>query len=114
MAKSRPPQSGNSRTSHMAAQLASALDLESRSSLHAFHTSEPCVTCVSIPLVLTLTSPAVVALDVLAVGRLALPNISLPMGFLVPLLPSQLWNALHADIAVALTTCWFSDKYFAA
>jgi hypothetical protein len=94
----------------MAARLASALDLEPRSSLHAFHTSKPCITCVSIPLVLTRTSPAVVALDVCAVGRLALPNISLLTGFLVPLLLSQLWNALHADIAVALTTCWYFGR----
>jgi hypothetical protein len=28
--------------------------------------------------------------------------------------PSQLWYANHADIAVALTACWFSDKYFAS
>jgi hypothetical protein len=114
MAKSRPPHSGDSRACCVAARLASAFDLEPRSSLHAFHTSKPCVTCVSIPLVLTRTSPAVVALDVCAVGRLALLNISSPTGFLIPLLPLQLWKALHTDIAVALTTCWFSDKYFAA
>jgi hypothetical protein len=114
IAKLRRPHSGDSRASHVAAQLALAFDLEPRSSLHAFHTSKPYVTCVSIPLVLTLTSPAVVALNVCAVGRLALLKISSPTGFLAPLLPSQLWKALHADIAVALTTCWFSDKYFAA
>jgi hypothetical protein len=113
MAKSRPPHSGDS---CLAARLALAFDLKPRSSLHAFHTSKPCVTCMSIPLVLTLTSPAVVDLDVRAVVMSALLNISSPTGFLAPLLPSQLWNAIHAyaDIAVALTTCWFSDKYFAA
>jgi hypothetical protein len=114
MAKSRPPHSGDSRASCVAARLASTFDLKPRSSLHAFHTSKPCVTCVSIPLVLSRTSPAVVAIDVRAVGVLALLNISSPTGFLAPLLPSQLWNAIHTDIPVALTTYWFSDKYFAA
>jgi hypothetical protein len=112
MAKSRPPHSGDSRASRVAARFACAFDLKPRSSLHAFHTSRPCVTCVSIPLVLTLTSPAVVDLNVCAVVMLALLNIASPTGFLAPLLPSQLWNAVHVDIAVALTTCWFSNKYF--
>jgi hypothetical protein len=64
MAKSRPPHSGDS---CVAARLALAFDLKPRSSLHVFHTSKPCVTCMSIPLVLTLTSPAGVDLDVRAV-----------------------------------------------
>jgi hypothetical protein len=114
MAKSRPPHSGDSRTSRVAARKASAFNLESQSSLHVFHTTRPWVTFVSIPLVLTRTSPAVANLDVRAAGMFALLNIALPMGFLAPLLPSQLWKSVHAEIAVALTTCWFSDKYFAA
>jgi hypothetical protein len=57
---------------------------------------------VSIPLVLTRTSPAVVDLDVPAVGRSALLNIASPTGFLAPLLPSQLWKAVHEDMAVDL------------
>jgi hypothetical protein len=46
----------------VAARLASALDLAPHSSAHAFHVSRPWVTWVSIPLVMTRTSPAVVAL----------------------------------------------------
>jgi hypothetical protein len=61
MAKSRPPYSDESRAIRMATRLDSAFDFELRSAVHAFHTSKPCVTCVSIPLVLTRTSPAVVA-----------------------------------------------------
>jgi hypothetical protein len=91
MAKSRLPHSGDSHASRVATPFALAFDLEPRSSLHAFHTSRPCVTCVSIPLVLTRTSPAVVDLAVCAVGMSALLNIYSLTGFLAPLLPSQLW-----------------------
>jgi hypothetical protein len=115
MAKSRPPYSGESCASRMAARLALALDFVCRSAAHAFHTSRPWVTCVSIPLVLTWTSPAVAARVGLAgAGRSTLQNIQLPTGFRVRLLPSLLEYALHADIAVARTTCWFSNRYFTA
>jgi hypothetical protein len=106
MAKLGLPYSGDSRATRVAARHASAFDLESRSSLHAFHTSRPCVTWVSNPLVLTRTSPAV--------GNSAPLNMASPTGFRAPLVPTQLWNAVHADMAMALTACWFSDKYFAA
>jgi hypothetical protein len=65
MAKSSPPHSGDSRARRMAARFALALDLALRSSVHAFHTSRPWVMCVSSPVVLTRTSPAVAALVVL-------------------------------------------------
>jgi hypothetical protein len=108
------PHSGESLASCVAARHASAFDLESRSSLHAFHTSRPCVTWVSNPLVLTRTSPTVVDLDARAVGNLAPLNMASPTGFRVPLVPLQLWKAVQADMSVALTACWFIYKYFAA
>jgi hypothetical protein len=109
-----PPYSGESLASGVAARHTSAFVLESRSSLHAFHASSPCVTWVSNPLVLTRTSPAVADLDERAVGSSAPLNIASQTGFRMPSVPSQLCYADHADIAVALTACWFSDKYFAA
>jgi hypothetical protein len=69
MAIPGPPHSGESLASPVAAGHASAFVLKSHSSLHAFHASSPCVTWVSNPLVLTLTSPAVEDLDERAVGR---------------------------------------------
>jgi hypothetical protein len=89
MAKSRPPHSGESRTRRMATQLASALDLALHSTAHTFHDSRPWITCVSISLILTWTSPAVAALVGRAgAGRSTLPNIQLPTGFLEPLMLS--------------------------
>jgi hypothetical protein len=114
MAKSGPPHSGDSLASRVAARHAMAFVLESRSSLHSFHASRLCVTWVSNPLVLTRTSPAVADLDARAVGNSALLNMASPTGFWVLLVPSQLWYAVHADMAVAFTACWFSNNYFAA
>jgi hypothetical protein len=108
------PHSGESLASRVAARHASAFVLESRSSLHAFQASSPCVTWVSNPLVLTRTSPAVADLDERPVGNSAPLNMASPTGFRMPSVPSQLWYADHADNAVALTACWFNDKYFAA
>jgi hypothetical protein len=104
MAKSRLSHSGDSLASCVAARHASAFVLESRSSLHAFHASRLCVTWVSNPLVLTRTSPAVADLDARAVGSSAPLNMASPTGFRVPLVPSQLWYAVHADMATALSS----------
>jgi hypothetical protein len=114
MAIPGPPHSGEFLASRVAARHASAFVLESRSSQHTFHASSPCVTWVSNPLVLTRTLPAVADLDKRAVGNSARLNMASLTGFRMPSVPAQLWYADHADIAVALTACWFSNKYFAA
>jgi hypothetical protein len=99
----------------MAARLASALDLAPCISAHVLGSSRPWVTWVSILVIGIRTSPAVVALIGLAVaGWSTLQNIQLPTRFLVPPVPALLELALHADMAVARTTCCLSDKSFAS
>jgi hypothetical protein len=84
------PHSGDFLARFVAARLASALVLESLSSAHVFNVSRAWVTRVSMPLVVTLISPAAVALVGLAVGHMLLPNMRSPTGFLVLSTPLSL------------------------